>query len=207
MVIFKIFYMRYSSQLSTGKRQIVLNQPFCKLRILLHWLEQNAQALWSTCSLTFCQDQGRQSRSSQGRADGVTLLVNIDPAVPTAPGLCGGKHAATTTHLQWSQGSTFHTKRLFTPNECLHQSKIVNIFQTNTNICMLSKKIPFIKTCRKLMQDLCFWSNAQTICCNNTLKVLQNTTSHLTLGECAKATYLHAHSAHPSKSFVCVNSP
>lgn len=66
------------------------------------------------CSLTFGHDQGRQSRGSQGRADGITLLVNVDSAVPTAPGLCGGKHATTTTHLQWSQGSTFHTKRIFT---------------------------------------------------------------------------------------------
>lgn len=135
--------------------------------ILLHWIEQNAQALWSTCSLTFCQDQGRQSRSSQCRADGITLLVNIDPAVPTAPGLCGGKHATTTTHLQWSQGSTFHTKRLLTPNSCSHQSKI-NIF-------------------------LCFWSNAQISCFNNT------TESHSIWWMLFyKATYLHVHSAHLS---------
>lgn len=66
----------------------------------------------STAVLTFGHDQGRESRGSQGRADGIALLCDIDPAVPTAPGLCGGEHSATTTHLHISQGPALEDKTL-----------------------------------------------------------------------------------------------
>lgn len=123
----------------------------------------------STCSLTFGHDQGRQSRGSQGRADGITLLVNVDSAVPTAPGLCGGKHATTTTHLQWSQGSTFHTnpcsQRL--SDQQKHLQVIFFFFNRAVLIFFTLKKTGQCKVCA-------FRSYAQSSCCYNTMACSQD---------------------------------
>ena len=44
-------------------------------------------------------DQGGHGRSSEGAAHSVALEVDVDLAVPPAPGLGGGKHAASTAHV------------------------------------------------------------------------------------------------------------
>ena len=48
---------------------------------------------------TFGHDQGRHAGGGDGRADGVAALVHIDLAMPAAPGLGGGEHAATAAHV------------------------------------------------------------------------------------------------------------
>lgn len=55
-------------------------------------------------NFTFGHHKCRNGRGSHCRADGVTLLGCVDPAVPAAPGFGGSKHATTTTHLDYSQG-------------------------------------------------------------------------------------------------------
>jgi hypothetical protein len=45
------------------------------------------------------EDEGSASRSSNGRGDGVTLLVEVDLAVPFPPGAEGGEHATLTAHV------------------------------------------------------------------------------------------------------------
>ena len=48
-------------------------------------------------------DKGRDSTGSQTGGDGIPLLAGVDLPVPLAPGLGGGKHAATAAHV--SKGS------------------------------------------------------------------------------------------------------
>jgi hypothetical protein len=45
------------------------------------------------------EDEGSASRGSNGRGDGVTLLVEVDLAVPLPPGAEGGEHATLTAHV------------------------------------------------------------------------------------------------------------
>ena len=44
-------------------------------------------------------DQSRDGSGGNGGAHGVTLEVDVDLAVPPAPGLGGGKHAASAAHV------------------------------------------------------------------------------------------------------------
>lgn len=60
--------------------------------------------------LTFGHHKCRNGRGSHGRADGIALLGCVDSAVPATPGLGGGKHATSTTHLDQSQGGLTTTK-------------------------------------------------------------------------------------------------
>jgi len=53
-------------------------------------------------AVPFGHDKGRQGRGSQSRADGITLLVGVDPAVPAAPSLGGCKHTTSATHISKS---------------------------------------------------------------------------------------------------------
>jgi len=59
---------------------------------------ENKMTRW-TLLPTFGHDQSRHTSGSDGGANGIAALVHVDLAVPAAPGLCGGKHAATTAHV------------------------------------------------------------------------------------------------------------
>jgi hypothetical protein len=48
---------------------------------------------------TFRHNKSRYTSGSDGRANSVTALVYVDFAMPAAPRLGGGKHAATTAHV------------------------------------------------------------------------------------------------------------
>jgi len=49
--------------------------------------------------LTLGLDECGYTSSSNGRDQRVSLLVNIDVSVPTAPDLGGSEHATTSTHV------------------------------------------------------------------------------------------------------------
>lgn len=73
----------------------------------------------SLVELTLGHYECRNGRGSQGRADGIALLGCVDPAVPAAPGLSGGKHTTSTTHLEQSQGVLTSTEVLLSTNYLL----------------------------------------------------------------------------------------
>ena len=50
-------------------------------------------------AITFGHNQGWDTRCSNCRAKGVTFLVDVDLALPTAPDFSRGEHASTTTHV------------------------------------------------------------------------------------------------------------
>ena len=61
--------------------------------------------------LTFWHDNSRDSSGSNSRADGISLLVDIDLSVPASPCSGGGEHPTTSTHvskssLAWPVGTT-----------------------------------------------------------------------------------------------------
>lgn len=78
-----------------------LNTHFARFyRLLKHiWCRNKS-------GLTLSHDKGGKGSGSEGRAHGVALLGEVDPAVPAAPCLGGGKHTTSTAHLHWSQGNT-----------------------------------------------------------------------------------------------------
>lgn len=68
------------------------------------------RARWRVKVLTFRHDECGKGGGSKGGADGVALLGGVDPAVPAAPGLSGGEHAASTAHLHSGVKGISHTQ-------------------------------------------------------------------------------------------------
>lgn len=73
----------------------------------LEFFQVSAKDFWPQHTIlkpTFGHHKCRNGRRSQSRTDCIALLGCVDPAVPAAPSLGGGKHATSTTHLNQSQG-------------------------------------------------------------------------------------------------------
>ncbi len=49
--------------------------------------------------LTFWHNKCWDSCCSDGRADCITFLIDIDTSVPATPGLCGSEHTSSTAHV------------------------------------------------------------------------------------------------------------
>ena len=83
-----------------------------------HWYQKHGprQSSHTGCLmhypiLTFWHDNSRDSSGSNSRADGISLLVDIDLSVPASPCSGGGEHPTTSTHvsessLAWPVGTT-----------------------------------------------------------------------------------------------------
>ena len=74
-----------------------------------HWYQKHGprQSSHTGCPrhypiLTFWHDNSGDSSGSNSRADGVSLLVDIDLPVPASPCSGGGKHPTTSTHVSKS---------------------------------------------------------------------------------------------------------
>jgi len=83
----------------------LLQQKHCLLGLLvaLNFVFNHQWDLWDFLNaVSLGHHKCRNGRGSQGRADGIALLGCVDPAVPAAPGLSGGKHTTSTTHISKS---------------------------------------------------------------------------------------------------------
>jgi len=77
-------------------------------------------------------DQSGNGRGSQSRGDSVPLLVDVNPAVPPAPGFSGSKHASSTAHV---------TKSSLTCTVCATSRNTRNTCNSTTSTPGLSRRL------------------------------------------------------------------